>query len=196
MNTSHIEKVSMVENRSKIKTFGILFIVNLLLFSSAGYAENIDSDNVGFKYAYGENVGWINFKPSFGSGVTVADSVVEGYAWGENIGWINLNPTNGGVVNNGYGDLSGFAWGETVGWISFSCKNTDSCQILSYGVSIDPKTGEFSGKAWGENIGWVSFDHSLASTCGVKTAWVGEQSDDGDSDGGGGGGCFIDTLKY
>jgi hypothetical protein len=128
-------------------------------------AENIDPFNEGLKYAYGENVGWINFKPSQGPGVTVSSSTVAGYAWGENIGWINLNPSNGGVLNDGTGNLSGYAWGENVGWINFA--------PTGGGVQIDSQ-GYFIGKAWGENIGWVSFNSTGTIPYGVRTSWQGQ----------------------
>ena len=150
-----------------IKILAAIFPLVLLLFPSAGYAENIDPV---YKYAYGENVGWINFLPLFGPGVTVTDSTVTGYAWGENIGWINLNPHTGGVTNDGEGNLSGYAWGENVGWISFSCENTDSCEDVYYGVTIDPATGEFNGHAWSENIGWIKFDPP--GDLGAGNDWV------------------------
>ena len=111
-------------------------------------------------YAWGENVGWINFNPSQGEGVTVTDSAVTGYAWGENVGWINLSPTYGGVSNDGSGNLSGYAWGENVGWINF---NPAGSQVV-----INGSTGNFSGYAWGENVGWVSFS---CTNCNVNTSW-------------------------
>jgi hypothetical protein len=98
-----------------MKIFKMIFILILVLYPIGTFAGNIDPDNDDSKYAWGENVGWINFDPSLGSGVRVTDSAVEGYAWGENIGWINLSPTNGGVDNDGNGNLSGYAWGENVG---------------------------------------------------------------------------------
>src|SRR3989304_804962 len=138
----------------------LLFIITLILFPIVALAENIDPDNNGSQYAWGENVGWINFEPSQGPGVTVSDTAVSGYAWGENIGWINLNPTTGGVVNDGNGNLSGYAWGENVGWINFN--------PVGAGVKIDPATGVFSGMAWGENIGWINF---APAGKGIKTSW-------------------------
>ncbi|WP_168062825.1 Ig-like domain-containing protein [Candidatus Manganitrophus noduliformans] len=128
------------------------------------YPGNIDTDNSGSQYAWGENVGWINFKPSYGPGVTVTASSVTGYAWGENVRWIHLDPTNGGVINDGAGHLSGYAWGENVGWINFA--------PAGGGVSINATTGAFSGKAWGENIGWISFDltGSIAPYA-AETSW-------------------------
>jgi hypothetical protein len=105
-------------------------------------------------YAWGENVGWINFTPAAGPGVTVTTSAVTGFAWGENVGWINLSPSNGGVRNDGVGNLSGFAWGENIGWINFAPTGS--------GVHIEPG-GRFVGLAWGENIGWINFN--VPGTC-------------------------------
>ncbi len=130
-------------------------------------AENIDPNNLGLKYAYGENVGWINFKPSQGPGVTVTSSEVTGNAWGENIGWINLNPATAGVLNDGAGKLSGYAWGENVGWINFA--------PMGAGVFID-NHGLFFGKAWGENIGWISFNSTGSVPFGVATSFIGGYS--------------------
>ncbi len=149
-----------------LKSLFFLILAFLPLLSGLrAYAENIDPFNEGLKYAYGENVGWINFKPSQGPGVTVTLSAVTGYAWGENIGWVNLNPANGGVLNDGTGKLSGYAWGENVGWISFA--------PAGGGVQIDSQ-GYFIGKAWGENIGWISFNSTGTTPYGVRTAWQGQ----------------------
>ena len=135
------------------------------------YPGNIDPDNNGSQYAYGENVGWINFKPSFGPGVTVTDTELAGYAWGENIGWIHLNPAEGGVTNNN-GILSGYAWGENIGWINFA--------PTEGGVKIDPVTGEFSGQAWGENVGWITFSSTGPVAYEINTSWRGLLDADGD----------------
>ena len=122
-------------------------------------ADNIDPIK---KWAWGTNVGWINFAPAH-SGVTVYDDHLEGYAWGENIGWIrmgthvgggrhtydNTAAGNYGVNRDVSGNLSGYAWGTNVGWIKFDPANG--------GVTIDESSGEFDGYAWGENIGWIHF---------------------------------------
>lgn len=107
------------------------------------------------KYAWGENIGWVNFGAS-NSTVHVMDSALSGYALSETAGWIYL----GDVANNGEGALSGYAWGENVGWIKFNPTNG--------GVSIN-SSGEFTGSALGENIGWIIFNCST-SAC-VKTDW-------------------------
>ena len=136
------------------------FIFSLILLIGVFYAFSISAGGNCTGYAWGENVGWINFNPSQGPGITVTDSAVTGYVWGENIGWINFNPTSGGITNDGNGNLSGYAWGENIGWINF---NPTGSQVI-----IDGSTGNFSGYAWGENVGWVSFS---CTNCNVNTSW-------------------------
>lgn len=136
-------------------------VLPLLLLCTSIYAENIDRDNDGHQWSWGENVGWLDFEPNGQGGVSVGEYALSGAAWGENIGWIYLDPNNfGGVTNDGHGHLGGSAWGENVGWIYFSG--------AGYGVVIDPTTGLFSGQAWGENVGWINF--SLPSQA-VRTFW-------------------------
>lgn len=36
----------------------------LLFFTSTAFAENIDPYDDGSQYAYGENIGWVNFEPN------------------------------------------------------------------------------------------------------------------------------------
>jgi hypothetical protein len=136
-------------------------------------AANIDSDN---KWAWGANVGWINFNPTHGGGVTVYSDHLEGYVWGENIGWIRLGTTGSGdpyydndaantygVNNDGNGNLSGYAWGANVGWINFDPSH--------HQVTIDPDTGKFDGYAWGENVGWIHFQNASPEYY-VQTDWT------------------------
>jgi hypothetical protein len=163
MLSDYFDKGVKAMMTSKCKNYLIPLIIAFLVFPLVAFAAgNIDPDNDGSQYAWGENVGWINFEPSQGEGVTVTNSAVTGKAWGENIGWINLSPATGGVVNDGNGNLSGYAWGENVEWINFGPTNA--------GVKIDPATGAFNGKAWGENIGWINFAPNGAP---IKTSWRG-----------------------
>jgi hypothetical protein len=147
----------------KIPLFILLAVIVPLYFTIC-YASNIDPLKDVSQYAYGENIGWLNFEPSQGDGVTVTDTTVDGFVWGENIGWINLGPmAYGGVVNDGSGILSGFAWGENVGWINFN---------PTYGgISIDVN-GNFYGWAWGENIGWIQFNSTAPFAYKVQTEWT------------------------
>jgi hypothetical protein len=133
----------------------LTLVIIIVLASGRAFAGNMVADSL----AWGENIGWINFSPSQGPGVTVTDSAITGYACGENIGWINFSPAiSSGVVNDGSGNLSGYAWGENIGWINFD------------GVKINPATGVFSGYAWGENIGWINF---APNGVPIKTSWRG-----------------------
>ena len=70
--------------------------------------------------------------------VVAADGVLSGYAWGENVGWIDFAPTGGGVSANSSGDLYGYAWGENIGWLSFNCTDASSCASVDYKVNISP----------------------------------------------------------
>lgn len=94
--------VNMELKKRFIKTtFGVVIIFITLFFSGSIYAENIDPLNNSSQYAWGENVGWLNFEPILGAGVTVDDFEVTGYVWAENIGWINFDLTtqsDSGVV--------------------------------------------------------------------------------------------------
>jgi hypothetical protein len=160
-----------MKNRFNIKTFLCLAVASMLFCHSTAWAGNIDPNNDGSQWAWGENVGWFNFDHGQGIGVIVGDSNVTGWVWAENIGWINLSPQQyGSVTNNGYGVLSGYAWGENVGWISFSCENTGSCATVDYGVTID-SNGDFNGWAWGENIGWIHFKRQSPIAYKVQTEW-------------------------
>lgn len=126
---------------TKNKLFSILSLFLILVFSFLINTNNafasitngtIDST---YHYAWGENVGWVDF-----ANVTISDTALSGYIYGENIGWIDLST----VTNTNAGGFSGYAWGENVGWVDFS------------GVSIGTD-GVFVGSAYGENIGWISF---------------------------------------
>jgi chitodextrinase len=160
-----------MKKRISIYKLGAIVSVLFLLFCTAGFAENIDPDNINSQYAWGENVGWMNLEPGGdgGPGGAVADDTLTGSIWAENVGWINLAPTGGGVVNDRYGNLSGYAWAENTGWVNFSPTNG--------GVTIDPATGVFSGYAWGENVGWISFSSEKVI---LTTSW---RMPDEDTDG-------------
>ncbi len=157
--------------RRSIKKFILCVFVATVVCSCAAIqalALNIDSTD---KYAWGENIGWINFGTTQGD-VDVMLTSMDGYAWGENVGWISLNCSNTAscsTVNYGAAlsgtTVSGYIWGENVGWISLNCSNTASCSTVNYGVSVDTSTGIFSGYAWGENVGWISFNCSNDATC-------------------------------
>ena len=115
----------------------LVFLFSFISVSASTTNGTIDPTN---GYAYGENIGWVDFG-SVGGAVQVTDAGLSGYAYGENIGWINLST----VTNNAEGNLSGHAWAENVGWVDFG------------NVAINA-SGEFTGTAYGENIGHINFD--------------------------------------
>ena len=111
--------------------------------------------NAVYKYAWSENLGWLNLGTS-GGNVHVTDTALTGYIWSTEYGWINLNPSaNTNVTNDGAGNLSGYAFGQNCGWINFN------------GVKID-SSGNFSGNASGSISGDISFN---CLNCIVKTDW-------------------------
>ncbi len=127
------------------------------------------------KYAWGENVGWLNAHSDHHTATIYYDEGtggwLSGHLWAENIGWIVMGSAGGGPYLNttaknwgvnlaADGKLSGFAWGENVGWINFEQTHGKP--------AVDPANGEFSGHAWGENIGWVKF-RGLSPDYGVRT---------------------------
>ncbi|MDD2934868.1 MAG: carboxypeptidase-like regulatory domain-containing protein [Candidatus Pacebacteria bacterium] len=151
-----------------VSFFLISFGGDALASSTSGVVDPI------YKYAWSENVGWLNFGTSEGN-IVVSDSGLTGYFWGENIGWVSLNCSNDNscssvdyaVENDGYGNLSGYAWSENTGWINF---NPDYG-----GVTIDT-SGNFSGYAYSESTGWIVFNCITTDSCSsvdykIKTDW-------------------------
>ena len=164
------------------------FLTSLLLLgslASSWAATTIDLVN---KYAYGANLGWMDWYADGANGAVISDYVCCGYIYAANVGWINLgsgSPANGiryqnlsgsdfGVNNDGLGNLRGYAWGANVGWINFESTGAPT---------VDLQSGKFSGYIWSANCGWISLsnaaafvqtDHILPGTLdtnGLPIAW-------------------------
>jgi len=142
--------------------------IHLLWLMAAGTALGAGSTiNPGNRFAYGENIGWIDARPSSTSGATMGEYVCSGFLYAANAGWINLGngtPANGiryqnnsaadfGINHDGLGNLRGFAWGANIGWINF--ENSGAARI-------DLNTGRMSGHAWSANTGWISLSNAFA----------------------------------
>jgi hypothetical protein len=140
-------------------------IKGILLFAIPVAAEsNIDPAH---KNAWGENIGWTNWRDANGTndGVTVHDDFLSGYIWCENVGWVhvgegdgpyaNIDDTDYGVNIEGNGDLAGFGWGENIGWINF-----DTSSLGEDRAGFDECQHRFFGYVWGENVGWINLDDS------------------------------------
>lgn len=172
---------------AKSAAFFVIFLFFPLFFATENASSvshcNIDDTD---RFAWSENVGWIDFKPDPVNCVTVENTKLIGYAWSDFAGWISLNCENDGscgaqpygVVNDNNGNLSGLAWSEALGWIDFAPPPGPERVVID-------ASGEFTGYAWGDNFGWISFncrqpaDQGGADTCQpigvdykVKTTWL------------------------
>ena len=114
--------------------------------------------------------GQINFKPTGSTAVTITDAGLSGYAWGDEIGWINFSPTGSGVtldVNTGV--LSGYAYANSGSWINVN--PTDVGGGTNVGVTINSSGQFVGWAwVSGAQGGWMKFDCAASSTC-VKTDW-------------------------
>lgn len=139
-----------------------IFVLAALAASPAYASDTVGTVSLDHPYAWGEDLGWINFAPSQNgsyAGLVITDTGVTGYAWSSAYGWINFSPTNSGqgVTNTPDGQLGGSAWVENLGWIDMS------------GVVIND-SGKFTGIAGIEasSTGRISFD---CDRCDVETDW-------------------------
>lgn len=154
---------------------GLVLALGLLaLGRGPALAENVDPDSEGLRYAWSENLGWIDAEPlgQDGPGMQVDDFELTGWLWSENAGWISLSCKNTascdrvpyGIRNDGSGNLSGTSWGENVGWIRF-----DHAQGH---VVVDIENGMLYGFAWGENVGWIRMSSDAApNPYGIRSGW-------------------------
>lgn len=83
------------------------------------WCENVGHLNAGNGSGPYANTNGTNF------GINIAgDGTLSGYAWGENIGWVNFSTSSLGAdrarFDTGAGRLRGYAWGENVGWINLN----------------------------------------------------------------------------
>lgn len=150
--------------RSAFQLVGFTSLLVTLNPTAIGQS-NISSSN---KYAWGENIGWTNWRDADaanqGVRVEVSSGYVFGYIWCENVGWINTGNGGGPYANmdnatyginigvDGY--LNGFAWGENIGWVNFGTESL----IGTQGARYDSSAARFTGFAWGENVGWINLD--------------------------------------
>ena len=141
----------------------LLFLL-LLVACAARAATTINPTN---RYAYGANIGWIDWRGDTNNGAVVGEYVCSGYIYAANVGWINLGsgaPTNGiqyqnlaasdfGVNQDGLGNLRGYAYGANIGWINF--ENTGA-------PKVDLASGRMNGCVWSANCGWIGLSNAFA----------------------------------
>lgn len=152
-----------------LKYMLLVVVASLGTIKSVEALGNIDSIS---KWAWGTNIGWLNFNTT-NAGVTVCADHLEGYIWAENVGWIRVGTVSGcglhtysnttssdyGVNYDLMGNLTGYAWATNIGWIDF--------HPTSGGVTINRISGSFDGYAWGENVGWIHFKNTTGNLYSV-----------------------------
>src|SRR6516164_9428175 len=108
------------------------FLAAVILLCSVGVANagtTIDASN---HYAYGANIGWMDWRGDTNNGVVIGLRFCSGWIYGANVGWICLGsgaPANGLQYQNN--------------------------SAADYGVNVDP-SGNLRGYAYGANIGWIN----------------------------------------
>lgn len=122
------------------------------------------------KYAWAENLGYLNFAdagdPAGSQATILLADYLEGFAWFENAGYLNLGNGNGPYANTDHtdfgvnldpvtGELTGFAWAENLGWVNFS---GGAMADPPRPARIDFTARRWFGYAWSENAGWINFD--------------------------------------
>src|SRR5262245_617248 len=125
------------------------FLISLVLLGTSVFAiaaSTIDPTN---KYAYGANIGWIDWRGDGTTGAIIGEYVCSGYIYSANAGWIYLgsgSPINGiqyqnlaandfGVNTDGFGNLRGYAYGANIGWINFEGTGAPKVDLITGGLS-------------------------------------------------------------
>ena len=171
---------------------------SLLLLASLDCGWSATTINSANKFAYGANIGWMDWRGDTNSGAVIGEYICTGFIYAANVGWINLGsgtPANGiryqnnsasdfGVNHDGLGNLRGYAYGANIGWITFT--NRDGSGATYEGPKLDLVTGKMSGFLWSANCGWISLSNAFAF---VQTDTI-QMGIDTDGDG------FKDISEY
>jgi hypothetical protein len=88
------------------------------------------------------------------------------YAYGANIGWLNWQADTNNGASLGHYFCTGFVYSANVGWISLGHGPTNRCEYSNaskddYGVNITDG-GLLRGFAYGANIGWIGLNNAQA----------------------------------
>jgi hypothetical protein len=143
------------------------FLMTVLLFALLVPGRAATTINPANKYAYGANLGWMDWRGDTNNGVIIGEYVCSGYLWAANCGWISLgngtsangiryqnnSATDFGVNHDGLGNLRGYAYGANIGWINFEATGNPR---------VDLKTGLLAGAVWSANCGWISLSNAFA----------------------------------
>ena len=153
-----------MKTRLSILGAGLLLSTLNTQVSICSAATTINPTN---KYAYGANIGWMDWRGDTNNGAVIGEYVCFGYIYAANVGWNNLgggDPTNGiyyqnlsandfGVNQDGLGNLRGYAYGANIGWINFETNGSPK---------VDLGSGQMSGFIYSANCGWISLSNAFA----------------------------------
>jgi hypothetical protein len=151
----------------KTKTLLTVAVASFWVMDSAVPASAASTIDPANHYAYGANLGWLDWRGDTNNGAVIGQYVCSGYIYSANVGWINLgsgSPANQiqyqnnsgsdfGVNSDGLGNLRGYAYGANIGWINF--ENTGA-------PKVDLASGNLSGYVWSANCGWISLSNTVA----------------------------------
>ena len=169
-----------------------IILASLALLLTAAGLRAATTINVTNSFAYGANIGWLNWRGDVTNGAVVGEYVCSGSIWSANCGWISLGsgvPANGIQYGNASGtdfgvnlaghfisagipraQLRGFAYGANIGWINFETTGNPEISL---------STGRLSGFAYSANCGWIDL---ASATAFVQTDTIRPGADtDGDS---------------
>jgi hypothetical protein len=130
--------------RHKNKFFVAIFLFLLLLPLSRA---NLGSEHNVWGWAWVETIGWVNFNCNSKIKIGASEEVIKVCKGG---------PDKGKICNSGFSEAS------SCPSCAFVPCCVPACDLVNYGVHINPETGVLSGFAWSENIGWITFDRSIA----------------------------------
>src|SRR5882757_3837098 len=74
------------------------FLTLLWLAAALAVGEAATTINTVNKFAYGANLGWMDWRGDTNNGAVIGEYVCSGYVWSANVGWIHLGsgaPANG-----------------------------------------------------------------------------------------------------
>jgi len=150
----------------KIKVLIAAFFSSFILqlSSTVHAATTIDAVH---KYAYGANIGWMDWTGDTFNGAVIGAYVCSGSIYSANVGWISLgsgSPANGiyyqnnsasdfGVNQDGLGNLRGYAYGANIGWVNFENDGAPTINMV---------TGQMTGYVWSANCGWIGLSNAVA----------------------------------
>jgi hypothetical protein len=158
-------------NQVKIMKAQLLTTLWVGFVSVASAATTINAVD---RFAYGANIGWIDWQGDVANGAVIGAFVCSGSIYSANAGWIQLgngtpangvryqnnSPTDFGVNHDGAGNLRGYAYGANIGWLTFT--NRDVTGAVYDGPKVDLLSGRLSGFVWSANCGWISLSNEFA----------------------------------